>query len=215
MKDTHTKLVFILDASGSMQPLASDVIGGFNSFIKEQKTGTGTVDVSLVTFNSEINTVFENKDLQSVEDLTSKSFVPSGATALLDAIGGTVDKVGKQLADTPEAERPGKVVIVITTDGQENVSKTYTKERIAEMIKHQTEVYQWQFLFMAANQDAIMTASALNIPASRALSMANSGTATLEAYTSLSRGLTSVRSKGVPYSFTHEDRKTQTKLGAL
>ncbi|HYD83976.1 MAG TPA: hypothetical protein VEA63_07975, partial [Opitutus sp.] len=84
-------------------------------------------------------------------------------TALLDAIGHTVDRLGQRLANTPERERPSQVIVAILTDGLENASTRYTWADIATRIRHQQEKYNWRFLFLGANQDAIATAARLNI----------------------------------------------------
>jgi hypothetical protein len=92
-----------------------------------------------------------------------KTYAPDGGTALLDAIGRTIDETGARLAAMPEAERPGKVIIAILTDGEENSSRTFTWAQISDKIRHQQEVYKWEFLFLGANQDAIATAARIHI----------------------------------------------------
>ncbi len=158
-----TEIAFVLDASGSMESIRSDAIGGFNSFLKEQQAVPGEARLSLLTFNTLFNWIEDSVPLQQARQLNEKTYVPMGATALLDAIGITVDRVGQGLRDLREADRPDKVVIAVFTDGQENSSTQYSKQRIAEMIDHQSQVYKWQFLFLAANIDAIATAATLNV----------------------------------------------------
>jgi len=92
-----------------------------------------------------------------------KTYAPDGSTALLDAIGRTIDETGARLAAMSEADRPGKVIIAILTDGEENSSGTFTWAQISDMIRHQQDVYKWEFLFLGANQDAIATAARMNI----------------------------------------------------
>lgn len=163
MKENYTEVICILDASGSMHCLVDDTIGGYNSFIEEQKNSEGQTAVTLVTFNDKVQTKYESIDVNDVLKLTKKDYVPGGMTALLDAIGTTIDKVGKRLAETPEENRPSKVIVMITTDGQENSSTEYTRSRVKAMIEEQTNKYSWQFLFAGANIDSEKEAESIGI----------------------------------------------------
>jgi hypothetical protein len=160
-----TEIAFILDRSGSMQSIRSGTMEGYNSFIFQQKEENDNYPVrfSLTLFSSGIEEVLSSIPVNKVMELDDSNYRPSGNTALLDAIGTTINNLGKRLADTPETDRPGKVIVAIMTDGEENSSRQFTWDQISEMIKHQTEVYKWQFLFLGANQDAIATASRMNI----------------------------------------------------
>ncbi len=169
MQTDLTEIAYVLDRSGSMQSLASDAIGGFNAFIANQKQVEGRANFTLVLFDHEYQVVHKNLDIQQVPELDARTYVPRGQTALLDAVGRTIDDLGAYLAALPEAQRPGKVIVAIFTDGLENASRVYTTERLAASIKHQQEKYSWEFLFLAANQDAIATASTIAIPAGQAV----------------------------------------------
>ena len=163
MKENLSELVFILDRSGSMESMCAEAIGGFNSFLEEQKKLPGEAKLTVVLFDHEYTFLCNGQDIKSVEPLTDKIYTARGTTALLDAVGRTVDEVGKRLAATPEDQRPSKVLVAILTDGQENASSSYTKAKIQEIIKHQTDKYAWQFLFLASNQDAFSEAQQLGI----------------------------------------------------
>jgi hypothetical protein len=160
MRDDLTDVTIVLDRSGSMMSVVSDTVGGFKTFVDEQKKASGEVRISLVQFDDVYERVFENKLLSDVPTL---DFKPRNWTALYDAIGKTINDVGARLATMQEDDRPGKVLIIIITDGQENASKDFNGARIAEMIKHQRERYKWEFVFIGANQDAALSAKALNI----------------------------------------------------
>ena len=157
-KKDHAELVCIIDRSGSMEAIRSDVIGGFNTFIESQRQVPGTASVTLVLFDNQYEVAYQNVDLKSVENLTDKTFVPRGTTALLDAVGRTINEVGARLAKTDEHDRPEKVMVCILTDGMENASKEFSRTKIHEMITHQRDNYQWEFSFLAANQDAFAEA---------------------------------------------------------
>jgi len=169
MKDNLTELVFILDRSGSMGGLEADTVGGCNSFIEKQKGEDGEAYLTTVLFDDKYELLHDRADIQSVRPLTSKEYFVRGSTALLDAIGITVDAIGKKLSDTPEPERPERVLFVITTDGMENASREYSVERVRGMIEHQKEKYAWEFLFLGANIDAIGTARSIGISQDRAV----------------------------------------------
>jgi len=158
-----TEIICILDRSGSMAGIRSDAIGGFNTFLAEQQKIPGEARLTLVLFNHEYQRTLDAAPLSEVQPLTEATYVPDGMTALLDAVGRTIDEVGKRLADTPEAERPNAVLICILTDGLENRSSDYSREKVREMIEHQQEKYGWTFVFLAANQDAFDEARKLGI----------------------------------------------------
>lgn len=163
MNKNLTEIAYILDRSGSMHSLVEPAITGFNNFIADQIDTSGQANFSLILFDDEYQIHADRKPLEEVSKLDTSTYVPRGSTALLDAIGTTIDNIGKALADPPEQDRPATVIIAIYTDGYENASTQYTAQRINEMIRHQTDTYNWQFLFLAANQDAIQTAASYGI----------------------------------------------------
>jgi uncharacterized protein YegL len=202
--------VFILDRSGSMSVIKSDTEGGFNTFIEEQKKVAGEVKVSLYQFDTQYESVYERVPLKEVRPLV---LTPRGSTALHDAIGRTIDAVGARLASTPEADRPAKIVIVTLTDGEENASREYTATQIAEKVKHQTDKYSWEFVFIGSNQDAVVTAGNLGIAKGNTITFANNSKGTQNVFRSYSSKLCASRDSLVNTgaytvsSFTDEDRK--------
>lgn len=165
MKENFTEIVCIIDRSGSMHAIRDDAIGGFNQFLEEQKGVPGEAQLTLVLFNHQYKLVHDGVGLTTIPPLDHNTYRPAGTTALLDAIGRTIDTVGERLAQTPEKERPTQVIVSILTDGLENSSRDYTQGRIAEMISHQESKYSWEFIFLGANMDAFKVASMLNISA--------------------------------------------------
>lgn len=158
-----TEILFILDRSGSMKGIAAATRESFNRFVEEQLTEEGEARLSLLLFNRSHDMVLESVPLNDVAPLTRETYVPNGGTALLDAVGLGIDRLGKRLAAMPESERPGTVIVAILTDGEENASQQCTWDEIQSKIRHQTEVYKWNFLFLGANQDAIATAAQVGI----------------------------------------------------
>ena len=165
MRENLTEMVFVLDRSGSMSGLAADTIGGFNELIEKQKKIEGDAYVTTVLFDHEYEVLHDHVALEEVAPLTDKEYFARGSTALLDAVGRTIDAVGARLAATAEEERPEHVVFVITTDGMENSSREYTAQRVRGMIEHQQQKYSWQFVFLGANMDAVSEARNLGISA--------------------------------------------------
>jgi uncharacterized protein YegL len=196
-KKNHAEIICILDRSGSMESIAEDAMGGFNSFIEDQKKVPGTASVSLVLFDHEYLNVYENKNINDVQKLTEETFVPRGMTALLDAVGRTINTVGERLSKTPEEDRPEKVMVCILTDGFENKSKEFTKDKIKEMITHQREKYSWEFSYVGANVDAFAEAGAMGISQVYTASFLSTGEGTREAYKSLNKMSSSYRTGNV------------------
>jgi hypothetical protein len=170
MNTQLTELAFILDRSGSMGSVAGAAIEGFNHFLHAQQAAPGQARLTLVLFDDEYLMPAASWPVAEVLPLDRTTYVPRNSTALLDAIGRTIDELGARLAALPDAERPGKVIIAILTDGLENASQRYTWGDVAARIRHQTQVYQWEFLFLGANQDAIATAAQLQIATTNAAS---------------------------------------------
>lgn len=166
MNPNHTEIAFILDRSGSMSSMIEPAISGFNQLIQDQQQAPGKANFTLVLFDDRYEVPFESVPISEVVELDTTTFVPRGSTALLDAIGRTIDEVGERLKRIPKAERPGQVIIAILTDGQENASERFSWNAVSKKIQHQTDKYQWQFLFLGANQDAIATAGRMSIKAS-------------------------------------------------
>lgn len=159
----HSEIICIIDSSGSMNQIRDESIDGFNRFIEEQKLEDGTADVSVYLFNSQIKKVLSRAVIHQVPHLDRSLYSPNGNTALLDALGVAIDETGERLSVTPEESRPEHVIVCILTDGQENSSQMFSRKEILEKIKHQTEVYSWKFIFLAANQDAFLEAESLGI----------------------------------------------------
>lgn len=165
MNDQLTEIAFILDRSGSMQSMIEPAIAGFNTFLRDQQQAEGDARLTLVLFDDEYLVPCASLPVSEVVELDTTTFIPRGCTALLDAIGRTIDELGARLATLPEAERPGQVVVAILTDGQENASRRFDLPEIREKIRHQEQHYSWRFLFLGANQDAIATAASIGVAA--------------------------------------------------
>jgi len=176
-----------------MASVTEAAIAGFNEFLQDQQKTEGQARLTLVLFDDEYLIPYEGIPLQEAMPLDTTTFVPRGSTALLDAIGTTIDKLGAKLEAMPEPERPGQVIVAVFTDGYENASTSFTWQDVSRRILEQTNTYKWQFLFLGANQDAIATASRLNIHASHAANYTADGIGTQHSTKAMSRKMAAIR----------------------
>lgn len=176
--------VLIVDRSGSMETIKDDAQGGINQFVKDQAALPGKATLSLYQFDTEHEKVHDFTTLS--EAGANYTLKPRGGTALLDACGFAITQEGEKLAKMLESQRPGKVIVLITTDGEENSSHEYTKDRVKKLITGQQDDYGWQFSYVGANQDAFAEAGGLGIAPGAALNYAASGIGTNNAYAAAS-----------------------------
>ena len=169
MKNNITELVFILDRSGSMSGLESDTIGGFNSLIEKQKKQDGECFVSTILFDNDSEVIHDRVRLADVKPMTDRDYAVGGSTALIDAIGGAIRHIAHIHKYARPEDVPEHTVFVITTDGMENASRRYGADQVRRMIEHEKKKYGWEFLFLAANIDAVSTAKHFGIDADRAV----------------------------------------------
>jgi uncharacterized protein YegL len=201
----RTDITVVLDRSGSMQSTRDDAMNGFNALVSDQKTAPGEAWLSLVQFDDQYQVNYTETPMRDVPALTRETYQPRGSTALLDAIGLTIDAVGARLSARDAADRPGKVIVVIITDGMENASRKFTSATISEKIAHQRDVYKWEFVFVGSNQDAIMTAAQMNIGVHDALTFSSTPRGTDRAYSAIASSL-SARRLDKSGAFTQEQR---------
>ena len=169
MKKDRTELVFILDKSGSMAGLERDTIGGFNSMLEKQRGIPGECRITTALFDNRYELLHDRLDIGAVSPMTAREYRVGGSTALLDAIGRTIEKLVSVQRNTAEAYRAENVMFVIITDGEENSSREYSSDRIKRMIEYEKKRYGWEFVFLGANIDAVATAGRFGIPADRAV----------------------------------------------
>ncbi len=163
-----TAIIVLADRSGSMASCEKDANGGLNTFVKEQQKVKGDVEFTFIQFDTTYECVHAGIPLESVPEL---KITPRGGTALFDAIARSIKETGQRFANMAEQDRPGLVLFVILTDGDENRSNEYTLynggcEKIKEMITHQTNVYNWRFSYLGANQDGFAVGSSMGINSS-------------------------------------------------
>ncbi len=207
MRTDLTDITMVIDRSGSMSSIRTDAEGGINTFVDSQKSEPGEALLTLVQFDTEYEFVHKGLPISSAPPF---KLVPRGSTALLDAVGRAINETGARLSAMEEAQRPGLVVFVIVTDGAENSSKEFTRDKIRQMIEHQQSVYNWQFTFLAANQDAFAEAASMGIAQAGTANFA--GENVVMAYAATAKKMSRMRkamSDGdtVDNNFTEEERK--------
>ena len=198
MKKGLTELVFILDRSGSMGVLESDTIGGFNSMLDKQKKGEGEAYVTTVLFDDKYEKIHDRFPIGQVKKLTEEDYYVRGCTALLDAMGTSIHQMALVQRYLPEEERAEKVIFVITTDGLENASREYSKEKVKQMIEKEKEKYGWEFLFLGANMDAVEEAGSFGIDADRSVTFQNDGQGIRTNYRAVGEVLCQMRCASAP-----------------
>ena len=206
MKKNLTEIVFILDRSGSMAGLEDDTIGGFNAMIEKQKREAGEALVSTVLFDNDCEVIHDRVDIQKIEPMTKNEYCVRGCTALLDAVGGAIHHIGNVHKYAREEDRPEKTLFVITTDGMENASRKYTYDRLKAMIERQKEKYDWEFLFLGANIDAVKEAARFGIDSDRAANYHADREGTNVIYETVSEAITQVRCCAAPLSADWKQR---------
>ncbi len=169
MREDLTEVVFILDRSGSMSGLESDTIGGFNSMIEKQRKEEGEAFISTVLFDDRSEVLYDRVPVKKIEPMTDRQYYVRGCTALLDALGGAIHHISNVHKYAREEDRPAKTLFIITTDGMENASRTYNYSKVKEMVETAKKKYDWEFIFLGANIDAIEVAGRFGIGADRAL----------------------------------------------
>lgn len=194
LKD-KTEVACILDRSGSMLSIISDAIGGYNAFLEEQKKNPQEANLTVVMFDDRYEISYMGP-LHNASAMTRETYVPRGNTALRDAIGRTINTLGSKLAATPEHVRPGRVIVVIVTDGEENASKEFSAEQIAHMIEHQRTKYSWEFIFLAANLDAVAVGMQYGINPHFAINFVANARSSRGSYGLVSKCVSSYRESG-------------------
>ena len=196
MKKGLTELVFILDKSGSMGGLESDTIGGYNSMLEKQKAVEGECQITTVLFNNHYELLHDRIDIRAVSSITEKEYAASGSTALLDAIGRTIHKIGNVQKNTADDYRAEKVIFVIITDGEENSSREFSSNKVKAQIEQQKTKYGWEFIFLGANIDAVETAGKFGIGADRAVDYLADSQGTTLNFKAMSVAVASFRKAG-------------------
>lgn len=207
MNKNKSHMTIVMDRSGSMSNIASDMQGGLNALIAEQKKQPGECTVSLYSFDDTVERDLYFANIQTVGEV---KLIPRGSTSLNDAIAKAVIETGEYLAKLNEKDRPALVTVVIVTDGGENSSKEYKdKSFIKKMIDEQTSKYSWHFNYLGANQDSFAVAVQYGVQnvSNYGLDKAESVMRNFSGKMSAARSQTSRGTSVSSMSYTQEDFK--------
>lgn len=193
MRKNLTEIVFILDRSGSMRGLEKDTIGGYNGMIDKQKKEEGEALVTTVLFDDRIEVPYDRVPLGDLPEMTEKEYYVRGCTALLDAVGTTVERIATIHKYAREEDRPEHTIFIITTDGLENASRRFTYDQVKRLITRQQEEYGWEFIFLGANIDAVKAAGDIGIRRERAVNYRCDPVGTKLNYEAMDKAVHSVR----------------------
>lgn len=215
--EMYTHISVVLDRSGSMSSMSSAVVSGFDKFIEDQKKEDGKATLSLVRFDDVYEVVHDFIDISKMKGL---KLDPRGSTALLDAMGRTLEETRATVLGMKKEDAPAKVIFVFITDGEENASTKYTRKQIFEMIKalkdpERGDQVNWEFVFIGANQDAIAEGASYGIRATSSITFDATAAGATAAFSSLSKGISCYRSKkadDAEYAFDSADYEAQDKL---
>jgi len=207
INNEYTKIICILDRSTSMGVIIDQAINGFNEFLIGQQNCEGKASMTTVMFDSSYEKLYENIDIHKVEKFNRKTYSPRGCTALYDAIGVTIDEEIDNLGEITLKDRPDKTLCVILTDGEENSSKQYNQSKIKTLVDDMKENFNWEFIFLAANQDAALAATSIGISTGNSMTFDYSDDGINAAYTTLNVAASNFRSasKGVKTDSLIED----------
>jgi len=175
MKEDYSEVVAILDMSGSMGSLANDTICGFNTYLQELQKAEGEIRITLITFSNHSSIVWNHRNVKECQDITSETYHPSGGTALTDALGDAIENMKQHIKHLEEEDKPGKVSFFVSTDGQENASRSFNRQQVREEVVRQTEEEKWEFIFAGANIDAFATGQNYGIQQQNIANIHNNG----------------------------------------
>lgn len=214
MKSNFTRIVVLLDRSGSMQSVHEATVTGLNEFINSQKGTPGDATIKIVQFDENMGhftyDVIVDGNLKDVTGIGKEQFQPRGMTPLHDAMGRTINELGDELRRLPESERPDRVLVCIVTDGEENASREFDAAKVKELVEHQTSKYNWTFTYVGANHNAVLVGNTIGIDALRCMTFTADAGHTKAAFRSM--GAYASRVRGSSYEtmqkvgYTDEER---------
>jgi hypothetical protein len=150
----------VFDRSASMKPLRNAAIAGFNILLEQQKKLVVPTRFSLSIFSDDVAVVHDGAPIAGIGAMEPADYSPEGNTALLDGIGSMIEAIGERVDPSPY---PARVLIAILTDGIENSSVRFSKEKIFELVSFRRSACDWQFLFMGRGNRAIQTGLSFGI----------------------------------------------------
>ena len=194
--------MLVVDRSGSMITTAERMTEAMNEFLEAQAALEGKCLVDYAQFDTKYEVLYADRPVAEAE-----AFIhPRGATALLDAIGKATNDLGRKLRNLPEAHRPGKVLVVVVTDGYENASREFTPEAVRALVRQQEDTYQWEYLFLGANIDAVAVGNMYGFKKDNSLTFNINNDVTVGAASAALSNYTTAYRGGSKAAFSDEER---------
>jgi hypothetical protein len=184
------EIVFIISRAGPMEFIWSDSAAGFNGLLHHQKAIPGNVRLTLVLFDRDHELLCDGCEIDSVKPLRNEPYTLGGNNAVLDAVGKTIQNVSERLGRTPDERKPAKMIVVIVTDGHDQISFEFTYKQIAKMIRNERQEHGWRFILASAGEDPIGMASAITIGADNAYHFEPTGTGIWKLFNDLDEQIT-------------------------
>jgi len=200
-----TLIGVLVDRSGSMAQWREDMQGGLNAFVESQASEPGDAEITLAQFDTKYELLWP---LGPINDAPKYTLMPRGCTALLDAMGRFITEVGEELAKRDEADRPAKVIVCVVTDGLENSSVDWTRDMVKALVEQQCSQWQWEFVFLGADMDAVQEGASVGIPQKSSLTFDKANAR--DAYSMASNWVSTVRGGGKA-AFSEEDRRSAVR----
>jgi uncharacterized protein YegL len=201
--ETYCHLTLVLDRSGSMHSLRSDMEPAIQQLLDAQAEQPGKLLIDVFTFDGQVEHPYEDAMRWRIRP---PLLSPRGSTALLDAMGTVINTMGLKFASMAEARRPGTVIIAVVTDGMENSSHEFTQPQIKKMVEHQQSMYDWTFTFLGANMDAVSVGRGMGVPVAQSLTYDANSAGVSASFMAAASAMSTVRAGGV-YAFSDTDRK--------
>jgi len=176
-KSTVINIVDILDVSGSMNgPKLKAAIEGINFSRNELKKEKEISYLYSYCEFSEASYIVANEFRTSIANVGVLRTASRGATALYDAIGTVVERLLEKI------DKNEKVLVNIYTDGEENCSIRFSKEKIGKMIE-ELGSKNFTFTFIGTQSDVQTAQKNLKFHASNTLVHDNTGAGMQAAFT--------------------------------
>jgi len=183
----YVKIINIIDKSGSMSSMIDMAINGFNEFLTEQKSVDGNALVSTILFSDVYKPLYDDQDIQECKLFDKNNYVTGGMTKIYDSVCKTINNEINKLGNLPKDKRPEKTLCVILTDGQENNSKQFSKEQTKKLVQEMKDDFNWEFIFLGADENAAFTAESIGISRGNSYAFANNSVGLSDAYQNISR----------------------------
>jgi len=205
---TPVHISVVLDRSGSMARIADDVVGGFNTFLEEQRKEDGKGRVTLVQFDGQnpFEILIDGEDLAKVSDLDPSRYIPRGNTPLYDAVGAMIAKIDAEILERADAGKPIEdQVVVIVTDGYENASREFSGKMISDLIETRRS-RAWAFVFFGADEATFEEGATMGVSQANTAQWVATGEGTAAMFAAVSRETTTFRSMGPSERVRKSDR---------